>query len=124
VKEALPAWRKAMAEADIRKYPDVVYIPTSERNSLSPASWIEKTPGVCGGDARIRRMRIPVWLLVEMRQRGAPDEEFFLCYPSLTPADLAAAWEYHDRNKAEIADAIYRQDLAMRVGPELFDSEP
>jgi uncharacterized protein (DUF433 family) len=113
-----------MSENSVENKTDIVYIPNSEKDSPSPASWIEKTPGVCGGDARIRRMRIPVWLLVEMRQRGASDEEFFLCYPSLTPADLAAAWEYYERNKEEIDDAIYRQELAMRIGPALFDNEP
>lgn len=34
---------------------------------------IEKTPGVMGGDACIRQTRIPVWLLVSLRQQGASD---------------------------------------------------
>jgi type III restriction enzyme len=92
--------------------PDVVYISEAEQNSPSPSSWIEKTPDVCGGDARIRRMRIPVWLLVEMRRRGATDNEFFNNYPLLTPADLAVAWEYYSRNKEEIDEAIRQEQEA------------
>jgi uncharacterized protein (DUF433 family) len=90
----------------------VVYTPKSDQNSQAPKTWIEKTPDVCGGDARIRRTRIPVWLLVEMKQRGASEQEFFLCYPSLTQADLIAAWEYYERNKEEINDAIKKNEEA------------
>ncbi|NEO64576.1 MAG: DUF433 domain-containing protein, partial [Moorea sp. SIO4G2] len=32
---------------------------------------IEKTPGVCGGDARIANTRIPVWVLVQARNLGS-----------------------------------------------------
>src|SRR5580704_7735896 len=32
---------------------------------------IEKTPGVCGGAARVVGTRIPVWQLVEARSLGA-----------------------------------------------------
>ncbi|HSF73526.1 MAG TPA: DUF433 domain-containing protein, partial [Microcoleus sp.] len=34
---------------------------------------IEKTPGVCGGDARIAKTRIPIWSLVNYRILGASD---------------------------------------------------
>ncbi len=47
-----------------------------------------------------------------MKQRGAPEQEFFLCYPSLTQADLVAAWEYYERNKEEIDDAIKKNEEA------------
>src|SRR6516164_3303067 len=40
------------------------------------ASWVQKTPDVCGGDACIRRTRIPVWLLVRHRQLGCPTHGF------------------------------------------------
>jgi uncharacterized protein (DUF433 family) len=92
--------------------PHVVYVPEAEREAPEPASWISKTPDVCGGDACIRRMRIPVWLLVEMRQRGATDAEFFNNYPLITPADLAASWEYYARNKEEIDEAIRQEQEA------------
>ena len=34
------------------------------------ADRIRKTPGVCGGDARIADHRIPVWLLVVQKKTG------------------------------------------------------
>lgn len=68
---------------------------------------IEKTPGVCGGDACIRATRIPVRLLVEMRQHGAKDEQILEDFPeSLTPADLLAAWQYYADHPEEIEEAI------------------
>jgi uncharacterized protein (DUF433 family) len=71
---------------------------------------IQKTPGVCGGDACIRHMRIPVWLLVEYRQQGASDDEILGNYPTLTREDLAAAWAYYDANKAEVDAALAEQN--------------
>jgi uncharacterized protein (DUF433 family) len=46
-------------------------------------SWagISKTPGVVGGDARIRNMRIPVWSLVQYRHMGANDDRILEAYP-------------------------------------------
>jgi uncharacterized protein (DUF433 family) len=63
---------------------------------------IQTTPGVCGGHARIRNTRIPVWTLVAYRQQGAPDTELLTNYPGLTPADLSAAWDYYQQHRPEI----------------------
>jgi uncharacterized protein (DUF433 family) len=49
---------------------------------------IKHTPGVCGGDARIRNTRIPVWTLVSLRQQGATDSDQLAAYPSLIQSDL------------------------------------
>jgi uncharacterized protein (DUF433 family) len=87
--------------------------PTAEPETQPAVSWIEKTPGVCGGDARIRCTRIPVWLLVEARQIGISEEDLLTNYPSLTPADLALAWEYYEHNKPEIDEALRLQQQAM-----------
>ena len=67
---------------------------------------IIKTPGVCGGDACIRGHRIPVWVLVNYRRQGGTDADLLRAYPSLVPADLAAAWEYVAANPEEIDRAI------------------
>src|SRR5688572_33446051 len=56
------------------------------------ASWVEKSPEVCGGDARVRRTRITVWSLVQRRNWGLADAEILERLPSLTQADLDAAW--------------------------------
>jgi uncharacterized protein (DUF433 family) len=78
-------------------------------NGGAAASWIQKTPDVCGGDARIRDTRITVHGLVEWRQLGLSDEQILASIPGLTPADLAAAWSYYDRNREEI-DGVIRAD--------------
>src|SRR5262245_39612417 len=63
---------------------------------------IVKTPGVCGGDARLVRTRIPVWAVVRMRQLGATDAELLAAYPTLTAYDLVQAWAYAETHKEEI----------------------
>jgi uncharacterized protein (DUF433 family) len=70
------------------------------------ASWISKRPDRCGGDACIRNSRIPVWVVVNYRRLGATDDEILRAYPSLTPADLEAAFAYAAANAAEIDRAI------------------
>jgi len=69
-------------------------------------TWIQKTPGVCGGDACIRDTRITVWGLVEYRQLGLSDDEIKRRVQGATSADLEAAWEYYRLNQEEIAEAI------------------
>jgi uncharacterized protein (DUF433 family) len=82
-------------------------------SSLS-GTWvgIGKTPNVMGGDACIRQTRIPVWLLVSLRQQGATEALLLEDYPDLTAADLANAWLYASAHEAEIAAALQRQAAA------------
>jgi uncharacterized protein (DUF433 family) len=77
---------------------------------------VTKTPGVCGGDACIRRHRIPVWVLVGYRRLGKSDLELLRDYPSLTPSDLEAAWEYAAANAPEIDRAV-RENEEGEEGP-------
>ena len=72
----------------------------------SRASWISKEPDRCGGDACIRDSRIPVWVLVNYRRLGGSDANLLRDYPSLTPADLEAAWAYYAANAGEIDRAV------------------
>ena len=69
-------------------------------------SWISKKPDRCGGDACIRDHRIPVWVLVNYRRLAGGDADILRAYPSLTPADLEAAWQYYAVNAEEIDRAI------------------
>ena len=69
-------------------------------------SWVQKTPGVCGGDACIRNTRITVHGLVHYRQLGLADQQILEAIQGLTPEDLAAAWDYHASHAAEIEEAI------------------
>lgn len=71
---------------------------------------ISKSPGVCGGEACIRTTRIPIWVLVRARQLGIAESQLLADYPSLTVADLRAAWEYYDLNAREVDDAIARNE--------------
>jgi uncharacterized protein (DUF433 family) len=75
-------------------------------------SMIERTPGVCGGDARIRGTRIPVWLLVAYRKDGASDKELLEMYPTLTLGDLSAAWWYYAEHHDEVEQSIREQEVA------------
>ncbi len=60
---------------------------------------IHKTPGICGGAARIRDTRIPVWTIVAYQQQGANEAELLYNYPGLTLQDLQAVANYYDRNR-------------------------
>ena len=73
---------------------------------------IRKTPGVCGGDACIRKTRITVWGLVERRNLGLSDAEILENLPDLTPADLAVAWDYDAQHREEIDQAIRENEQA------------
>jgi uncharacterized protein (DUF433 family) len=70
-------------------------------------SWIQKTPGVCGGDACIRTTRIPVWSLEVARRLGASGVELRRYFVTpLTAADVDAAAAYYERNREEIDEQI------------------
>jgi uncharacterized protein (DUF433 family) len=73
------------------------------------ASWITRTPGVCGGDACIRDTRHTVSGLVEWRRLGLSDARILEHHPDLTQADLDAAWGYYEGHRDEIEQAI-RED--------------
>jgi uncharacterized protein (DUF433 family) len=73
---------------------------------------IEKTLGVMGGDACIRQTRIPVWLLVSLRNQGASEVYLLEDYPTLTATDLVNAWRYAEVFPNEIEAAIARQEAA------------
>jgi uncharacterized protein (DUF433 family) len=81
------------------------------------ATRIQKTPGVCGGDARIANHRIPVWGLIVQKKSGLSDADILANYPSLTTDDLAAAWAYYQREPLEIEQLIWLNDTAGNVPP-------
>ncbi|MEI3649070.1 MAG: DUF433 domain-containing protein [Dolichospermum lemmermannii FEM_B0920] len=88
-------------------------LPPEERKLLESRlklNAIQQTPGICGGHARIQNTRIPVWILVSFQQQGANDTELLQNYPSLTPEDLTAAWDYYKQYRSEIDLAIVAQN--------------
>lgn len=74
-------------------------------------SRIERTEGVCGGDARIAGTRIPVWLIEEFRRAGASDAEILQAYPSLSAEDLVAAKGWARAYSEDIDRQIRDNDL-------------
>ena len=77
-------------------------------------SWqgIEKTNEVCGGDTRIAKTGIPIWVLVEARRLGYSDADLLTSYPTLTALDLVNAWAYTELHSEEIELAIQRNEIA------------
>lgn len=67
---------------------------------------IEKTPGICGGNACIANTRIPVWVLVNASRIGYTEADLLLSYPTISAADLANAWGYAAAYPDEIEIAI------------------
>ena len=71
------------------------------------ASWVQKTPDVCGGDACIRHTRIPVWLLVRSQELDMSEQRIRESFdPPLSQTDLEAAWEYYRSHREEIQGNI------------------
>ncbi len=83
---------------------------SARKSASSPR--VRKTPGVCGGDACIRKTRIPVWVLVGYRDLGRRDADLLLDYPGLSAKDLEAAWAYAEENPEEIRLAIAENENA------------
>jgi uncharacterized protein (DUF433 family) len=73
---------------------------------------IEKTPGVCGGAARVGGTRIPVWQLVEARNLGVSEAQLLIDYPRLRAVNLVDAWAYAENHPDEIATQIQQNEVA------------
>jgi uncharacterized protein (DUF433 family) len=73
---------------------------------------IENYPGICGGEPRIVRTRIPVWVLEQARRLGAHDSELLHSYPTLRAEDLANAWAYVRSHQMEIEQQIKENEEA------------
>jgi uncharacterized protein (DUF433 family) len=86
--------------------------PTPETPVEPAETWITRSPGVCGGNARIRNTRISEWLLENWRRLGMPETEILAEYPSLTTADLRTAWQYVADHPEEIEEAIRLNEAA------------
>jgi len=84
------------------------------QNLSNNSQGITKTPGVCGGDARIAKTRIPVWSLINYRRLGASDATILEAFPHLSAVDLVNAWAYADAHQSEIELAIKENDEVMQ----------
>lgn len=71
---------------------------------------IASDPGICGGSARIRGTRIPVWSITQCQNRGLSDAVIIEMYPVLELADIQAARLYASEHPDEIAGQIHRAE--------------
>jgi uncharacterized protein (DUF433 family) len=85
---------------------------TSTNGATAETEVIRKTPGICGGNARIRDTRIAVWTLWRLKELGRTDAQLLDDYPSLTSGDLLAAWTYAAQHRDELSKAFARQGRA------------
>jgi uncharacterized protein (DUF433 family) len=72
---------------------------------------IEKTDGVVGGEARVVRTRIPVWVLENYRRLGWSEARILENYPTLRALDLVSAWAYANAHQDEIDRAIQNSEM-------------
>ena len=63
---------------------------------------VRSSPGLMGGDACIRNTRIPVWLIVRLKQLGFSDDKIIANYPILTASDLIATWDFYATNSERV----------------------
>jgi uncharacterized protein (DUF433 family) len=73
---------------------------------------IETSPEVCGGEARIVRTRIPVWVLEQARRLGTSEADLLRSYPTLRAEDIANAWAYARSHRDEMDRDIRQNEAA------------
>ena len=73
---------------------------------------IESSPEVCGGEARIVRTRIPVWVLEQARRLGTSEADLLRSYPTLRAEDIANAWAYARSHQDEMERSIRENEAA------------
>ena len=79
---------------------------------------IVRTPGICGGNARIDGTRLPVWQIVAQLQTGATPDDLLAGYAHL-PLDHAqfyAALSYYYDHQSEIDRLIEANDQRFSEG--------
>lgn len=75
--------------------------------------YVARTPGTCGGSARINGTRIPVWLVVTWILRsGWTPEEFVEAYPQVTLAQMYDALSYYYDHRGEVDGDLREQEAA------------
>ena len=73
---------------------------------------VESAPGVAGGEPRIVRTRIPIWVLEQARRLGVSEADLLRSYPTLRAEDLVNAWAYVRANRTEINQQIQENEEA------------
>ncbi len=73
---------------------------------------IDSDPAICGGEPRIIRTRIPIWLLEQGRRLGLTEAALLESYPTLRATDLANAWAYIASHREQIERQIAENEAA------------
>lgn len=81
-----------------------------QERSVAPDLGIERTPGVCGGAARVAGTRIPVWTIERFRQLGASVQDLLTYFPTLSAAQVERALDYARTNPHEISEEILQNE--------------
>lgn len=71
---------------------------------------IVKTPGTCGGRARVAGRRVPVSSIYRWFLRGRAPEDILEKYEGLSLAEIYAATAYALANREEIAAELADED--------------
>jgi uncharacterized protein (DUF433 family) len=87
--------------------------------SINPT--IERTPGICGGRARIAGTRVPVHRVTGYYRLGYAPEEILDLLNSLSLAQVHAALAYSLANVEEVEQSLREEEesLAQLVPPEV-----
>ena len=80
--------------------------------------YVVKTPGIRGGNARIKGTRIGVHDVIGLLQNGETVDSIPECFPDVTKAQVYECLAYYEDHKAEIDLLIARQ----MSGPEELSS--
>lgn len=77
---------------------------------MNISEFIVKTPGTCGGRARVNGRRIPVSSVYRWLLSGLSPEDILAKYEAVTLAEVYAAITYALANRDEIAAEIALED--------------
>src|SRR5687767_1762677 len=73
---------------------------------------IDATQGICGGEPRIVRTRIPVWVLEQARRLGLSEAQILHVYQTLPAEDPLNARAYVRSHRDEIEKQIQENEAA------------
>jgi uncharacterized protein (DUF433 family) len=85
---------------------------------------IEKTPGTCGGRARIAGHRVRVMdIVVWHEMRGYAPDEIVAMFPGIALADIHAAPAYYFDNRTEIEEDFRKDEEWAEFGKAHYPSK-
>lgn len=107
---ALEQVKELLAELNRSEKAQVLHWVVQDLDESFPG--IESTPDIMGGEPRIVRTRIPVWLLVQGQHLGMSEADLLASYPTLNAEDLTNAWAFARAHRQEIEQQILDNENA------------